>query len=276
MVITAITVSKTSIILIIQGILIIGLFTILYFFNKDEENSEPKSVIKKIVGIKQKINEETRQILFDFIKTKLDEIESAVSKFEEFLDVETGYFANYLLSTWESQHTNLFNEIKDKPFEIIQLLDSEIEVIQTFKNCFINGVALRKEFNSRFINSELEKYSVFFSNVENRNLDLQQRIAIITDEDNNLVIAGAGSGKTTTIVGKVNYIIDRYKVNPKEILLISFTNKSASTLVNRINVEGIEAKTFHKFGKDIITIALQAATLLCLRILRTILAVLKN
>ena len=51
---------------------------------------------------------------------------------------------------------------------------------------------------------------------------------------------------------KVNYIIDKYKIPPNEILLISFTNKSASTLAQRINIEGVEAKTFHKFGKDVI------------------------
>jgi DNA helicase IV len=53
-------------------------------------------------------------------------------------------------------------------------------------------------------------------------------------------------------VGKVKYILDRYKVSPDEILLISFTKNAASTLAERINVKGIEAKTFHKLGKDII------------------------
>ena len=70
----------------------------------------------------------------------------------------------------------------------------------------MNAENLRSEYNQKFIREEL-----------------QQRTAIITDEDNNLVIAGAGSGKTTTIVGKVKYIIDRYKAKPEEIPLISFT-----------------------------------------------------
>ena len=70
----------------------------------------------------------------------------------------------------------------------------------------MNAENLRSEYNQKFIREEL-----------------QQRTAIITDEDDNLIIAGAGSGKTTTIVGKFKYIIDRYKAKPEEILLISFT-----------------------------------------------------
>jgi DNA helicase-4 len=116
----------------------------------------------------------------------------------------------------------------------------------------MNAENLRGEYNQKFIQDELQTYHNFFSNIEGRALDLQQRTAIITDEDNNLVIAGAGSGKTTTIVGKVKYIIDRYKAKPEEILLISFTKNAASTLAERIGVKGVEARTFHKLGKDII------------------------
>jgi len=61
------------------------------------------------------------------------------------------------------------------------------------------------------------------------------------------------AGKTTTIVGKVTYVINRYKIPADQILLISFTKKSALELSKRIPIAGIEAKTFHKFGKDVIT-----------------------
>ncbi len=95
-------------------------------------------------------------------------------------------------------------------------------------------------------------YKEYFTKIEKHGLDREQQIAVITDEDNCLVIAGAGSGKTTTIVGKVQYILERYEIPPSEILLISFTNKSAQSLAQRMNIQGIEVKTFHKFGKDVI------------------------
>jgi DNA helicase-4 len=196
--------------------------------------------------------ENERKKLFTFYKSKIESIKSASNQFAEYLDTNTGYFSNYQFSIWKSQQTILFNEIKGKPFESIHLSAEEVRFAKEFNHYFSNGEQLRNEFNKRFIEDELQKYSHFFDHVEGRKLDRQQRTAVVTDEDNNIVIAGAGSGKTTTIVGKVNYVIDRYKVHPDEILLISFTNKSASTLAERIDIEGVEAKTFHKFGKDII------------------------
>ncbi len=196
--------------------------------------------------------EEMRQTLCNFFKSKLDGIRSANTEFHNYTDYKSGYFSNFQLDRWQKKYLNLYNEIRQKPFENIQLPFDEVSSIRIFKDNYTNSDALRKEFNVRFIKEELKLYSSFFDAVEGRKLDIQQRTAVVTDEDNNIVIAGAGSGKTTTIVGKVNYLINRYKVDPQEILLISFTNKSASTLAERINIDGVDAKTFHKFGKDVI------------------------
>ena len=67
-----------------------------------------------------------------------------------------------------------------------------------------------------------------------------------------IVTGPTGSGKTTTIIGKVKYIIDRYQVKPEDIILITFTDKAAKSIMERININGIEAKTFHSFGLNII------------------------
>ncbi len=110
--------------------------------------------------------------------------------------------------------------------------------------------------NLQFIQSESKKYDDFFSNIDGKSLDNQQRTAVITDEDRTLVLAGAGSGKTLTIAAKVKYLCEIKKENPKDILLISFTKKSAQEMTERIqNKLGIdaEATTFHKLGLDIIT-----------------------
>lgn len=111
----------------------------------------------------------------------------------------------------------------------------------------------RTSFNNEFLQYELNESQSLLSNIDGgKSLDNQQREAIIRDEDNSLIIAGAGCGKTTTIMGKVNYINNRLKISPEEILLISFTKKSAEDLASKVSIRGIDAKTFHKLGLDII------------------------
>lgn len=118
----------------------------------------------------------------------------------------------------------------------------------------------RIEHNNNFIKNELIRLKKYFDNMykdidNNVVLDEEQRIAILTDEDYNMIIAGAGSGKTTTIAGKVKYLVDIKKINPKDIIIISFTNKAVMELKQRINNDfKIDSKicTFHKFGMDIL------------------------
>ncbi len=189
----------------------------------------------------------------EFYQSNRAEIADAVATFAQYLDTTTGYFTNYQCRSWVKQYTNLFDDLSGKAFELVRLPQNDMKLITMFQNYFTQSEVLRAEFNKRFIEVELNRYSASFDNVEGRKLDAQQRIAIVSDEDNNLVIAGAGSGKTSTIVGKIRYLIDRYMVAPQDILLISFTRKSADTLSNRIGVSQLKGKTFHKIGLEIIS-----------------------
>ena len=68
-----------------------------------------------------------------------------------------------------------------------------------------------------------------------------------------LIIAGAGSGKTKTLVSRVCYLLNDIHVDPHNILLMTFTNKAAGEMKGRIvkacgeDGEKIEASTFHSF-----------------------------
>lgn len=212
-----------------------------------------KRILRKEEEAKRAIEaEKKRQELYDYFTDRKHELVTANWDFEKNLIFKNGYFANSSLQVWITQYSPLHKSILGKSYKEIRLSQIEIEDIDKFLSYYKNSSSLRLSYNGRFLKNELEERDEFFNNIEGRKLDIQQRTAIINNEDNNLVIAGAGSGKTTTIVGKVNYLLDRYKINPREVLLISFTNKSAASLRERIGTEGIEAKTFHKFGKDVI------------------------
>lgn len=219
-------------------LLILLILTGIWFYRKHEE--------------KKRLQREFEEKLLDFVKSKIQEIREAERQFSRLLKVETGYFSNYQLKIWQSNFSSLFVQLKEKPFDKISIEKPDISSINNFQNYYSNSAMLRQDFNRKFIKEELSNYGSFFDNIEQRKLDTQQRTSVVSDEDNNIVVAGAGTGKTTTIVGKVNYVIDRYRIDRNQILLISFTRKSAAELAKRINIEGVEAKTFHKFGIDVI------------------------
>lgn len=86
-------------------------------------------------------------------------------------------------------------------------------------------------------------------------LDEDQRKVVLNDEDYCLVVAGAGAGKTTTLAAKVKYLVEKKKVQPHDILLISFTNKAVGELRDKINKAlGIDCPitTFHATGNAIL------------------------
>jgi DNA helicase-4 len=111
---------------------------------------------------------------------------------------------------------------------------------------------LVEEHNNTVIQDLLTKHKQYFDTCLTYPLDNQQRRAIISEEDNCLVISSAGSGKTSSIVGKVKYLTEIKGVSPDRILLISYTNKAASELSERIDTEGLDGYTFHKLALEII------------------------
>ena len=86
--------------------------------------------------------------------------------------------------------------------------------------------------------------------INNIELDNTQVEAIKSTNKSVLVIAGAGSGKTLTIQGKVKYLIEEQNIKENEILCISFTNETVNNLKNKLLNLGykIEVLTFHKLG----------------------------
>ncbi|MBR3210677.1 MAG: UvrD-helicase domain-containing protein [Bacilli bacterium] len=89
-------------------------------------------------------------------------------------------------------------------------------------------------------------------------LNEKQKEAVLYNDGPLLIIAGAGAGKTKTLTTKIAYLIEEKKVSPYSILAITFTNKAAKEMKDRIFLAiGDEAKklqvsTFHSFGLKLI------------------------
>ena len=90
--------------------------------------------------------------------------------------------------------------------------------------------------------------------VEGHELSDEQLAAIVGAGHNTLVLAGAGTGKTTTINGYVTWLLATGRARPDEILVLSFTRASAEEMGERIRVQTgqrVRATTFHALGLDI-------------------------
>lgn len=87
-----------------------------------------------------------------------------------------------------------------------------------------------------------------FFNINGYTLDLQQKNAILNASKYSLIVAGAGSGKTLTMIGKIKYLTEIKKIKPEDILCISFTNESTKSLQEKIDNPCIPVFTFHKLA----------------------------
>ena len=84
--------------------------------------------------------------------------------------------------------------------------------------------------------------------------DEYQYEVVVSESKNILVVAGAGCGKSTTIVSKISYLINNKDILPSQILCVSFTNESCNSLKEKLskNNYDIEVLTFHKLSLKIL------------------------
>ncbi len=116
-----------------------------------------------------------------------------------------------------------------------------------------------KEHNDQYVKRMVAEHSKLL--VEELRTDEAQREAIVRDDHRNLVIAGAGSGKTRTIVGRIRFLIER-DVPPSAILAVTFTNKATEEMQDRLQQMGVPlaagarvgvtVSTLHALGKRVV------------------------
>ncbi|MDH2366690.1 MULTISPECIES: DNA helicase IV [Providencia] len=156
-------------------------------------------------------------------------------------------------------------EIKDKISQKFSSLPMPLARISLFENCasqyqeclnwLNNSQECRKQINDHWCESVLVRYHDFFQQVETSPLNYSQSLSVINGEDNVLVLAGAGSGKTSVLVARAGWLILRGLAKPEQILLLAFGRKAADEMNERIHSrlqQDIEAKTFHALALHII------------------------
>ncbi len=161
---------------------------------------------------------------------------------EEYLSLER-------LEDIKRNYLSIYEKIRTKKYLLF------LPSYRKFYHAYQKITTLREENNKIYLMNKKKEWKSFFQNIHGYPLDDYQIECILKEERSLLAIAGAGSGKSLTIVGKIGYLIEGKGLYEKEILAISFTRESALHLAHNIQKSlgyEIPVYTFHKLALTIL------------------------
>ena len=114
-----------------------------------------------------------------------------------------------------------------------------------------------KKYRDKYIETKKRGFKKYFENIEAHPLTKDQIEACIIDEDNNLVLAGAGTGKTSTMIGRAGFLLESKQAKPEDMLMLAYGKEASKEMQGRmkerINREDVDISTFHKLGMNILS-----------------------
>lgn len=193
-----------------------------------------------------------RALLLGRLEERREEISLAVDSFNALLNSD-GYLSKVEYPAWLNKWGYLKSIVEEWGKKNVGR--SSGSRLDELKVIFVNGDSLIRRRNEEYIDRELRDFKAFFDGVEAQPLTIKQRRAIVVEEKRNLVVAGAGTGKTSTLIGKAGYIMRKGFAKPSEILLVSFARKARDEMAERARKRlgsEIQIETFHSLGLKIV------------------------
>lgn len=215
----------------------------------------------KAVGFSQsdvaRFVEISRQAWHRFLSAAFDDTEDelrVLSQMVERLEKPRRYPAGCLLHPFVERARSLLSHLPDPPPG--DVISAEQRRMFDAVFCFAQAPdQIRDKAIARFVDTELAEMRDLFDTIERHPLTPEQRRAVVVDEDATLVLAGAGSGKTSVIVAKAAYLVQRAIRQPHEILLLAFGRDAAEEMATRIEQRcgaSVDVRTFHALGYELI------------------------
>lgn len=211
-------------------------------------------------AIEQALLIHTNAYLTKVIRDHHSEIEAIEGRLQRIIDEQSQYLSRSDISRVIRSVSGSAALALAHPLLKPDLLGAEARSALTGALQHLQDDDARRAYNDRFVDIELERSSAFFDDIAGFSLSDEQREACIRLEDDNLLIACAGSGKTATMVAKVAYLIEKQICDPKKLLVLAFNRGAAAELreriANELNIEprdlGCDVRTFHALGRGII------------------------
>lgn len=198
--------------------------------------------------------------LFGLIATEKDRLHEVDERLRELTEGNRQYLAQVDLGRAVAEVPGAAAAALSHPLLNPDMIPAGLKASLPASFAMITDPGVRHAYNEAFVRSEFIKFQSFFDDLDRRSFSNQQREACIRLEDNNLLVASAGSGKSATMVGKVAYVLDKQLYRPDEILLLAFNRNAADELRTRIAArlqvaeDALECRvtTFHALGRGII------------------------
>lgn len=157
-------------------------------------------------------------------------------------------------------------ELQQKISQAIAALPFPASRLDEFENCreawrrcqaWLGDIdKSRMAHNQAWTDAMLVRYADFFRNIESSPLNPAQARAVVNGERSLLVLAGAGSGKTSVLVARAGWLLTTGEAAADQILLLAFGRKAAQEMDERIqqrlHTQDISARTFHSLALHII------------------------
>lgn len=142
------------------------------------------------------------------------------------------------------------------PAERLREFENCRESYETCLRWLENNDSRREQRNKAWSEKMLTQNADFFNTVETTPLNASQAAAVVNGEESLLVLAGAGSGKTSVLVARAGWLLLRKQASPEQILLLAFGRQAAEEMNERIRArlqtDGVQARTFHSLALHII------------------------
>ncbi|MDW8846577.1 DNA helicase IV [Erwinia sp. MMLR14_017] len=191
---------------------------------------------------------------------------------EEMSQISAGVLEQQVVRLKESEGQDKWLKRRDvaewrsEILEAFSALPLPVERLDDFANCreayryclswLESSDAQRQKRNREWSEKMVAHYADFFNTIETSPLNRSQATAVVNGEEAVLVLAGAGSGKTSVLVARAGWLLLRKQAAPEQILLLAFGRQAAEEMnernEQRLNSEGIQARTFHSLALHII------------------------
>lgn len=221
------------------------------------EWQETQAFYRYLLKSWQSWSEEMSLVSAEVLQKQADEIHA--------LEQQDGWFDRKALLQLQE---NIGNTLASLPLPVTRLEEFAIcrDNYQLCREWLDRGGKRRVECNQDWMARTLTAEQGFFQSVESTALNVAQCKAVMNGEDAVLVLAGAGSGKTSVLVARAAWLMHRGEAVPEQILLLAFGRKAAEEMNERIqarlHTKDIQAKTFHALALHIIEQASRKAPMI--------------